>query len=323
MTTEYRQAALEALAHYNISATEIELLRHNENLTYRVGNEYLLQIHEPAEGFSAEFFYDGVERFEIYKSELAFQAHLKKQGMQIREAVENRYGELITKLQNGIYVTVSKWLDGESLDKLELNDAICYQIGEMLARLHQKAKGFRVSPVKTYGKQHCECTKRRFQALENLGLSAEYSLIMQKCCDHAGAVLENAQDEFQMIHGDLSASNILQTHDGLVPIDFSFFGMGHPMYDLAVLFGNIGGTLARRKQMAEGYRNTGGTIRYDVLDACFVLTLLDCLGIHYEQWSKQEWFAPRMQRWNKENLIPYVQGKRIYADDFYLLHVQG
>ncbi len=30
-----------------------------------------------------------------------------------------------------------------------------------------------------------------------------------------------------------------------------------------------------------------------------------------------------MQRWNKENLIPYVQGERIYADDFYLLHVQG
>lgn len=46
----------EALAHYNITAPEIELLRHNENLTYRVGNEYLLQIHEPVEGFSAEFF---------------------------------------------------------------------------------------------------------------------------------------------------------------------------------------------------------------------------------------------------------------------------
>ena len=95
------------------------------------------------------------------------------------------------------------------------------------------------------------------------------------------------------------------------------------MYDLAVLFGNIGGTLACRKQMAEGYRNAGDTIRYDVLDACFILTLLDCLGIHYEQWSKQEWFASRMQRWNKENLIPYVQGERIYADDFYLLRVQG
>ena len=54
-----------------------------------------------------------------------------------------------------------------------------------------------------------------------------------------------------------------------------------------------------------------------------MLTLLDCIGIHYEQWSKQEWFAPRMQRWYQENLEPYVQGERIYADDLYLLHVQG
>jgi Ser/Thr protein kinase RdoA (MazF antagonist) len=323
MTIEYRQTALEALAHYNITSTEMELLRHNENLTYRVGNEYLLQIHEPAEGFSADFFYDGVERIKIYRSELAFLAHLKKQGMQIREAVENRYGERITKLQNGTYVTVSKWIEGESLDKLELNDAICYRIGDMLARLHQKAKGFSISPVKSYGMQHCECTKRRIQTLENMGLSTGDSSIMQKCCDRVGEVLEKARDEFQMIHGDLSASNILQTPEGLVPIDFSFFGMGHPMYDLAVMFGNIGGSLARRQQMAEGYRDAGGIIRYDVLDACFILTLLDCLGIHYEQWSKQEWFAPRMHRWHKENLVPYVQGERIYADDFYLLHVQG
>ena len=312
----------EALSHYNIAASEIELLRHNENLTYRVGNDYLLQIHEPVDGFSAEFIYEGVERIEIYKTEFAFLAYLKNKGMQIREAVENRHGELITKLQDGTYVTVSKWLEGESLDKLELNDEICYQIGEMLASLHQKSKGFRVSPVKTYGKQHCECTKKRIKALESIGLSTEYSAIMQKCCDRAGTVLEKAEDEFQMIHGDLSASNILKTLDGLVPIDFSFFGMGHPMYDLAVLFGNFSGLL-RRQQMAEGYRNAGGTISYDILDSCFILTLLDCLGIHYEQWSKQEWFAPRMRRWHKENLEPYMQGARIYADDFYLLNVQG
>ena len=58
----------EALANYNINASEIELLRHNENLTYRVGKDYLLQIHEPAEGFTADFFYDGFDRIEIYKA---------------------------------------------------------------------------------------------------------------------------------------------------------------------------------------------------------------------------------------------------------------
>ena len=46
-----------------------------------------------------------------------FLAHLKKQGMQIREPVENRQGERITKLQNGTYVMLSKWIEGESLDK--------------------------------------------------------------------------------------------------------------------------------------------------------------------------------------------------------------
>ena len=127
--------------------------------------------------------------------------------MQIREAVENRYGERITKLQNGTYVTVSKWIEGESLDKLELNDAICYRIGDMLARLHQKAKGFSTSPAKSYGMQHCECTKRRIQTLENMGLSTGDSSIMQKCCDRAGALLEKARDEFQMIHKVQSIAN--------------------------------------------------------------------------------------------------------------------
>ena len=70
--------------------------------------------------------------------------------MQIREAVENCHGERITKLQNGTSVMVSKWLEGESLDKFELNAEICYQIGEMLACLLQKAKGFWVSPVKSF-----------------------------------------------------------------------------------------------------------------------------------------------------------------------------
>ncbi len=138
----------EALDYYSIDASELELLRHNENLTYRVGNDYLLQIHEPKDGFSVEYFYEGVERIDIYKEELAFLTHLKKQGMHIREAIENKNGERITKLQNGTYVTVSKWLEGKSLDKMELNDEIYYQIGEMLSDLHQKAKGFSGTKIK-------------------------------------------------------------------------------------------------------------------------------------------------------------------------------
>lgn len=312
----------EALSYYNIAASEVELLRHNENLTYRVGKDYLLQIHEPVEGFSTEYIYEGIDRMVVYKAEIAFQEHLKKHGMQIRETIENCHGERITKLCDGTLVTVSRWIEGESLDKFELNDELCYQIGEMLACLHRDAKGFRMLPVKSYDKQHCECTKKRIQALEYKGLEAMYAKIMQKACDSIGIALEEVQNEFLMLHGDLSPSNILKTSEGLVAIDFSFFGTGHPMFDLAVLFGNIGG-LARRQKIAEGYRDAGGTINYKVLDACFVLNLLDYIGIHYEQCSKQDWFEPRMKRWCKENFEPYLRGERLYADDFYLLHVTG
>ncbi|NLM85596.1 MAG: phosphotransferase [Clostridiales bacterium] len=313
----------EALLYYNIDASAVVLLRHNENLTYRVGKDYLLQIHKPVEGFSAEYIYEGLERIPVYKAEIAFQEHLKKQGMQIRETIiENCRGERITKLCDGTLVTVSRWIEGESLDKIELNDELCYQIGDMLARLHRDAKGFRTLPIKSYDKHHCEYTKKRMQALEDKGLDTRFTKIMQRACVSIGITLEEVQNEFIMLHGDLSPSNILKTSDGLVAIDFSFFGIGHPMFDLADLFGNIGG-LARRRKIAEGYRDAGGTINYKVLDACFVLTLLDRIGIHYEQWSKQDWFEPRMKRWYKETLEPYVRGERLYADDFYLLHVTG
>ena len=317
-----RKRAEEALSYYNIAASDLTLLRHNENLTYRVGKDYLLQIHEPVEGFSAAYAYEGFDRVEIYKAEIAFQEYLKEQGMQIRETVENLNGERITKLSDGTLVTVSKWIDGESLDRMELTEELYDQIGDMLARFHQASKGFCASPVKAYDKLHCELTKKRIRALEEKGLYGAYSAIMQRACDVAWITLEKLQNEFLTIHGDLSASNILKTSKGLVPIDFSFFGMGHPMYDLAVLFGNMSG-LSCRQKIAEGYRNAGGTINYEVLDACFVLTLMDCIGIHYEQWSKQDWFEPRMMRWHKENLEPFVAGERLYADDFYLLHVDG
>lgn len=51
-------------------------------------------------------------------------------------------------------------------------------------------------------------------------------------------------------------------------------------------------------------------------DACFIIFLLDCIGIHYAHWIKQEWFESRMIRRHMENLEPYVREERIYADGF-------
>lgn len=62
------------------------------------------------------------------------------------------------------------------------------------------------------------------------------------------------------------------------------------------------------KDIAEIFRFSEWDIR------CMIL--LFCLEISAEHWSVGN-------KWHKENRIPYVQGERIYADDLYLLHVQG
>lgn len=312
----------EALSFYNIKESDVTLLRHNENLTYRIGTDYLLQIHEHIDGFYTDYLYEGLDRVAVYEAEIAFLEHLKKQGMIIRETVENCYGERMSKLKDGTLVNVSRWIEGEALNNLELNDDLCYKIGELTARLHRCAKGFQTFPVISYDEQHCKHIIKRLQALEGMGLNIMYSETMQKACETVRIALRNLRNEFLMLHGDLSSSNILQTSNGLVAIDFSLFGMGHPMLDLAVLFGNISG-LARRQKIAEGYRDAGGIINYEALDACYVLTILDCVVMHYEKWSKQDWFEERMNRWCKENFEPFERGERVFADDFYLIHVKG
>lgn len=309
----------EALSYYNIPESEVVLLRHNENMTFRIGTDYLLQIHDSMEGFQTGHIYEGVDRMAVYETELKFLLHLKEQGMIIREPVENCDGELITKLDNGIVVTVSKWIEGESLDKLELNSERCCHIGALTAVLHKCAKGFQGFPVIAYDGQQCARIKERIQNLEGCGLDPAYFKTIQGTCDAVKTALQKVQNDFLVLHADLSPSNILETKDGFVAIDFSLFGMGHPMFDLANLFATING-LSCRQQIAEGYQNAGGVIHYEALDACFVLSILGGIAIHFEQWSRQDWFENRMKRWCKQSFEPFCMGERLFADDFYLIH---
>lgn len=313
------QYVKEILSHYNIPDSQAVLLRHNENMTFRIGTEYLLQIHEPAEGFRTEHIYEGTERMAVYRIELRFLRHLKEQGMTIREPVENCAGELITKLDSGIAATVSRWIEGEPLDKLELNAERCHRIGELTAALHKCAKGFQGFPMITYDGQQCARIKEKVRSLEDCGLSPVYFGTMQRACDAVGTALEKVRSEFLTVHADLSPSNILETKDGLAAIDFSLFGVGHPMLDLANLFGNING-LSSRQNIAEGYRKAGGIIDYRALDACFVLSILGGIAIHFERWSRQDWFEGRLKRWCEESFEPLCAGERLFTDDFYVIH---
>lgn len=133
--------------------------------------------------------------------------------------------------------------------------------------------------------------------------------------------LRSVSGEFVPIHCDLSQSNILLTECGLAPIDFSLFGLGHPMHDLGILLGNVS-TLAQRKAIADGYVHAGGRIDLPLLDAGMTLGLLEALVFQADVWPKEDWFAPRLTRWVNEMLQPLADGKPLLDENMYLINLK-
>ena len=68
----------EALKNYNMLQEQIKLLRHNENMTIQVGEDFLLRIHKPVEGFSTGYMYETLDKKTARREELKFLSYLRK-----------------------------------------------------------------------------------------------------------------------------------------------------------------------------------------------------------------------------------------------------
>ena len=300
----------DALHAFGLEGAEAVFLQHNENLTYRVNGEYLLRIHQAAEGLHVEHHPD------IRRAELAFLRHLSAHGLLVQRPV----AEAI--LPDGTIATLMTWLEGRSLRQEDVTPALLEQAGRMIFRLHEAARGFEHAALRRYDHGHVQQLSSAIQAM-----GQRYQLPADEiaCTCAAAAVIDNrlqsAADALLPIHADLSPSNMLVTDDGLAPIDFSLFGVGHPMHDLGILMGNIG-SLAERKAVADGYTSAGGCIDLPLLDAGFALGLLEALVFHADTWPREPWFAPRLTRWVNEMLRPLAEGKPLLDENMYLVNLK-
>jgi hypothetical protein len=102
---DYNIIAKEILALYPISQPEIQFIRHNENITYKVtdmilNKHYLLRIHKPAiEGlFGIQHTLDGI------KSEIKILQELQhKDLLQAQIPIANNLGKYITECKQDNY----------------------------------------------------------------------------------------------------------------------------------------------------------------------------------------------------------------------------
>lgn len=300
----------EALHAFGLDGAEAAFLRHNENLTYRVGGKYLLRIHRAADGLQVD--HDPDKR----RAELAFLRHLAGQRMLVQQPV----GEIT--LADGTTATLLTWLEGHHLMEAEFTPDMQHQIGAMVARLHQAAADFHHPALRRYDAAHARHQAKAIcQMGERHHLNMAEIATVRQAAEVIAERLDQASGEFIAIHCDLSQSNMLLTEQGPVPIDFSLCGIGHPMHDLSVLLGNTK-TQAQRQAFAEGFVSAGGHIDLPLLDAGYALGLLEALVIHADTWPKEDWFAARLTRWSNEMLRPLAEGKPLLDENMFLLNIK-
>ena len=300
----------EALHAFRLDGVQAEFIQQHENAVYRVDGKYLLRIHKAAEGLHADHNPDK------RRAELAFLTYLANAGMHVQRPLAE------ATLSDGTMATLLTWLEGHHITEAEFTPGMQGRIGAMTAQLHQAAQGFHHPAMRRYDADHVAQT-----AAEIRSMGQQYGLNpadITAACQAAQVIedrLRSSADRFVPIHCDLSQSNILLTEAGLAPIDFSLFGLGHPMHDLGILLGNVS-TLAQRRSIADGYVHAGGRIDLPLLDAGLTLGLLEALVFHADVWPKEPWFAPRLTRWADEMLRPLAEGRSLLDENMLLVNLK-
>lgn len=305
----------QALSCFGLEGAEAIFLQHNENLTYRIHDTYLLRIHSPAPGVYAPC------TIENRRAELAFLAHLNSHGMIVQQPQPTPSGDLVAFLPDGTAATLLRWLPGQVVSGKDYTPEMCFHAGRMTADLHQAAAGFTHPGLRAYNEADTRAKAELLTAMvQRHQLGNEHADILRAACEAVAQSFTTSQDAPIAIHDDLSPSNILQTEDGLVPIDFSLCGIGLPMTDLGMLLAGFNSTV-QRSAAVKGYQAAGGVLRHREMEAGFIHGLLGAFVFHADTWPKEPWFPARLIRWENEMLLPFAQGKPIFDDEMNFLHL--
>lgn len=306
MNNKYLYAALKQ---YNLQNKTATLIGHNDNMTFNVADLFLLRIHKSSEKFNSDFLYCNAKRADICNTEMKFLQHLKNCGLNVQSPYVNTKGKLVSTLKDGTLATVTSWLDGKSATQEDIDEIFCRQLGSMVSQLHNSSKDFHSENILKYDNPLCDILLSQLYAAQRNGYFDDnhYTILIR-----AVNIIKNAFSQsinnFTIIHGDLSLSNTLITSSGLALIDFSLFGIGHPMIDIACAYSFITNE-TMRKTFDKGYISNGGSIDYNMINICYAFNELMGILLHIDKLATEIWFCTWLDDLCRTVFIPVVNGK--------------
>lgn len=307
----------EALSLYGITNASTTLLRHNENLTYRIDFEdksFCLRMKNPVSGFDLSVFEYNPET--LLKAELDLINTLSEQtDIPVQKPIKTLTNDMIARLSDGTLVSMLSWMEGTPLNVGKRTEDMLISAGQTLAKLRNIMKSNLKLNTFSRFSYNQELVKRLIAKVE---LGVEYlpeesikSII--KALNTISAIMnEMDSNEATLIsHADPGFGNMIWTNNKIGLIDWSLAGYAHSYMDLG---GLMGATSNRDEQrfLLNGWENVHGKINRQYLDAYFALTVLLFISCQYSranEWA--DWFPAALKRWQDTIFDPLSSGFEI------------
>jgi Ser/Thr protein kinase RdoA (MazF antagonist) len=243
----------EALESYDINEPEVEFIRHNENETYKIkdtilNKKYVLRIHKPSEDFSLDIFYNNKNIIKhVYEEINILNIIRDNTNINIQIPIRNKNGHFITLLTDGTLVTLLTWINGDTLDKVELNDEMLFKLGAMVGEFHRFSKEWSESKntsLYSYDKRMLKkITHKLIDGVELKIISWDQFEIIDNAIDEISKLIDKLDLQKKsegIVHSDLGKSNIIFSDGGeIIPIDFGLCGISYYYMDLGSLFSHF------------------------------------------------------------------------------------
>ena len=328
-TTElFTTLAEQALRAYPVQVEATCYLGHSDNLTFRVETVndglYLLRLHEPV-----AFFYRGIRQLpEVIASELVWMEALAREGgFQIQQPIYTRAGDLLGSVVapegETIPTTLLSWLEGEHFSPAVTGaEQLVERFGELVGQMHNFASGWNAPPGfirPTYDYDHFSRIFTRLLRGVDVGIFSEaiYRILHktgQRILELIAQMPEDPQN-WGMIHADLHVGNFLVHGGEVVPIDFSFCGFGHYLFDVSVCL--AGGLKPNhRLDFLRGYRSQRPLPESDLrlVEAYALAGRVSYFAYQIENPTERRWLEGRIPQVAEGVCLKFLQDAPILSD---------
>jgi Ser/Thr protein kinase RdoA (MazF antagonist) len=303
-----------ALEKYNFKSPKATLIRHNENITYKVDDvnkSYVLRIHDPIEGINLEILRFKHNRIDLVSGEITLLQYLSKNEHLHTQTVKfNKDNKPITTIEENIPVTVLEWIEGITLEDIEITSKVAYQLGVMIGNLHNRLIQYKSNQFTNRyvygGVLFDKMITEAFIASKQGHFNDFCAKIIIETLEYIKTHMLNARSRYMIIHSDLGKSNIISSAENFIPIDFSLSGYCIPEMDIASIFSHINNVYLN-DDILEGYKSISEIhLSNDYINTCFCLQILLFIIIQHNKVANETWFQEKLNDWCEQYFIPLL-----------------